>query len=60
MAHRYGEKERILRPEKKGALAKALLVVLAAVFIGAAVAYLVVPFEPTNALSQIVRAMIWW
>ena len=40
-------------------LTKALLAVLAALIVGAAIALLVVPFEPAGAMSQFVRTFIW-
>ena len=60
MALYYGENARAPRPETSGSLTKALLALLAALFVGAAVAYLVVPFEPANPWSQMIRAMMWW
>ena len=38
---------------------KALLAVLAALFVGAAIALLVVPFQPAGAMSQFIRAYMW-
>ena len=48
MALHYGDNARIPQPAKSGALGKALLAVLVLMFIGAALAYLVVPFEPAR------------
>ena len=46
-------------PKENTALTKGLLAVLAAFVLAAAIALLVVPFEPAGAMSQFVRAFIW-